>query len=193
MYRVLFQSADVLLRLFSCCTKTRQLHPAAPNGKSKKKADPVPIDPAAMYESLKNRIAALEEEEEVVEEEERQLRNFGLKSALQHRFRLSSQDIPSSDPVLHHLQGSVNALRELKVVGCHLATQEWVDNHWSLILWKLAGMATLDPESEADVDQRRWCWAETMRQLQYRPRTRTFDCLLSSDRPALNMNIFIPS
>ena len=49
----------------------RQLHPAAPNGKSKKKAEPVPIDPAAMYESLKSRIAALEEEEEVVEEEER--------------------------------------------------------------------------------------------------------------------------
>jgi breast cancer 2 susceptibility protein len=37
-----------------------------------------------------------------------------------------------------------------------------------LILWKLAGMAALDPESEADVDRRRWCWAETMRQLQYR-------------------------
>ena len=54
----------------------RQLHPAVPNGKSKKKADPVPIDPAAMYESLKNRIAALEEEEEVVEEEERR---FGAR------------------------------------------------------------------------------------------------------------------
>lgn len=52
-------------------SSSRQLHPAAPNGKSKKKADPIPIDPAAMYESLKNRIAALEEEEEVVEEEER--------------------------------------------------------------------------------------------------------------------------
>jgi len=37
----------------------------------KKKADPAPIDPAAMYESLKNRIAALEEEEVFVEEEER--------------------------------------------------------------------------------------------------------------------------
>ena len=35
------------------------------------KADPAPIDPAAMYESLKNRIAALEEEEVFVEEEER--------------------------------------------------------------------------------------------------------------------------
>jgi len=94
--------------------------------------------------------------------------NFGLKSALQHRFRLSPRDIPSSDPVSLRLQGSVDALRELKTAGCHLATQEWVDNHWSLILWKLAGLAALDPESEADVDRRRWCWAETMRQLQYR-------------------------
>jgi hypothetical protein len=57
-------------------SSARQLHPAAPNGKSKKKADPVPLDPAAMYESLKSRIAALEEEEEVVEEEERQ---FGAR------------------------------------------------------------------------------------------------------------------
>jgi len=62
----------------------------------------------------------------------------------------------------------VDALRELKAAGCHLATQEWVDNHWFLILWKLAGMVALDPESEADVDRRRWNWAETMRQLQYR-------------------------
>ncbi|KAI0297549.1 hypothetical protein B0F90DRAFT_1738042 [Multifurca ochricompacta] len=49
----------------------RQPHPAVVNGKSKKKVDPAPIDPAAMYESLKNRIAALEEEEVFVEEEER--------------------------------------------------------------------------------------------------------------------------
>ncbi|KAF8274326.1 hypothetical protein EI94DRAFT_1825664 [Lactarius quietus] len=49
----------------------RQPHPAVTNGKSKAKADPAPIDPAAMYESLKSRIAALEEEEVFVEEEER--------------------------------------------------------------------------------------------------------------------------
>lgn len=96
-----------------------------------------------------------------------ELRSFGLKSALQHRFRLSPQDTASSDSV-SHLHGPVDALRELKAAGCHLATQEWVDNHWSLILWKLAGMAALDLESEVDVDRRRWCWAETMRQLQYR-------------------------
>jgi hypothetical protein len=102
-----------------------------------------------------------------------ELRNFSLKSALQYRFRLSPQDIPGSDPVPLHLQGSVDALRELKAASCRLATQEWVDNHWSLILWKLAGMAALDPESETDVDRRRWCWAETMRQLQYRYASRS--------------------
>ncbi|KAH8992367.1 hypothetical protein EDB92DRAFT_1797350 [Lactarius akahatsu] len=48
----------------------RQPHGAVTNGKSKMK-DPAPMDPAAMYESLKNRIAALEEEEVFVEEEER--------------------------------------------------------------------------------------------------------------------------
>lgn len=40
------------------------------NHKGKKKTD-TPVDPAAMYESLKNRIAALEEEEVLEEEEER--------------------------------------------------------------------------------------------------------------------------
>ncbi|KAH9980761.1 hypothetical protein BJV74DRAFT_897318 [Russula compacta] len=55
-----------------------------------------------------------------------------------------------------------------RTIGCHLATQEWVDNHWSLILWKLAGTVALDPESEVDVNKRRWSWTETMRQLRYR-------------------------
>jgi breast cancer 2 susceptibility protein len=59
-------------------------------------------------------------------------------------------------------------LRELNATGCTLATQEWVDNQWSLILWKLAGMVALDPESEVDEGGRRWSWKETMRQLRYR-------------------------
>lgn len=36
------------------------------------------MDPAAMYESVKNRIAALEEEEEVEEEEEKRFGVFYL-------------------------------------------------------------------------------------------------------------------
>jgi hypothetical protein len=46
--------------------------PQASSGKKGKRAD-APLDPATLYESLKNRIAALEEEEEIEEEEERQI------------------------------------------------------------------------------------------------------------------------
>ncbi|KAJ7070743.1 hypothetical protein C8F01DRAFT_975307 [Mycena amicta] len=54
---------------------------AAVNGhtKGKKKAD-TPVDPATMYESLKNRIAALEEEEVLEEEEERKYTEEAQKS-----------------------------------------------------------------------------------------------------------------
>ena len=48
-----------------------QPSPNAQHPKNKKKAEPVPVDPAVMYESLKSRIAALEEEETHEEEEER--------------------------------------------------------------------------------------------------------------------------
>ncbi|KAF9644664.1 hypothetical protein BDM02DRAFT_3174263 [Thelephora ganbajun] len=48
--------------------------------KNKKKADPAPVDPAVMYESLKNRIAALEEEETHEEEEERRFAEEAQKS-----------------------------------------------------------------------------------------------------------------
>jgi len=44
-----------------------------------KKRNDVPVDPATMYESLKNRIAALEEEEVLEEEEERR---FGTHTDL---------------------------------------------------------------------------------------------------------------
>ncbi|KAG6814156.1 hypothetical protein H0H92_002151 [Tricholoma furcatifolium] len=47
--------------------------------KGKKKND-VPVDPATMYESLKNRIAALEEEEVLEEEEERRYAEEASKS-----------------------------------------------------------------------------------------------------------------
>ncbi|KAF9015699.1 hypothetical protein BDQ17DRAFT_1341500 [Cyathus striatus] len=48
--------------------------------KAKKKNDPAPVDPATMYESLKNRIAALEEEEVLEEEEERRFAEEAQKS-----------------------------------------------------------------------------------------------------------------
>ena len=67
--------------------------------------------------------------------------------------------------------GPQAALEELLETGCRLATKEWVENAWGLILWKLAGMVGLDPEREREgqgEDGRRWCWGEVMRQLLYR-------------------------
>ncbi|KAF8921970.1 hypothetical protein CPB85DRAFT_1209902 [Mucidula mucida] len=61
---------------------TNQHHhhnPPPSNAKGKKKVDS-PVDPATMYESLKNRIAALEEEEVLEEEEERRFAEEAQKS-----------------------------------------------------------------------------------------------------------------
>ena len=60
------------------------------------------------------------------------------------------------------------ALEQLHELGCSLATKPWVDNHWGMILWKLAGLVCLEPEREQDAATRRWCWPEVMRQLLYR-------------------------
>ena len=68
----------------------------------------------------------------------------------------------------HYKLGPLAALEELKSLGCKLVTEEWVSNHWTLILWKLAGMVCLDPEAEDDDDRKRWCWPEVIRQLRYR-------------------------
>ncbi|KAF8625213.1 hypothetical protein AX15_005515 [Amanita polypyramis BW_CC] len=64
--------------------------------------------------------------------------------------------------------GPAAALDELRRRGCSLATKPWVDNHWNLILWKLAGMVLLHPDQEKDPEKRRWCWSEVMKQLLYR-------------------------
>lgn len=59
--------------------------------------------------------------------------------------------------------GPMAAFEQLQHAGCKLATEDWVYNHWGLILWKQAGMLCLDP-SEAQ----RWSWEEMIRQLLYR-------------------------
>jgi breast cancer 2 susceptibility protein len=74
---------------------------------------------------------------------------------------------PSTNPFQTTL-GPADALDELRRRGCLLATKLWVDNHWSLILWKLAGMVYFDPRAELDPKRTRWCWSEVIRQLLYR-------------------------
>ncbi|KAG9314109.1 hypothetical protein JVU11DRAFT_4892 [Chiua virens] len=72
------------------------------------------------------------------------------------------------DPSLSPFFGRSDVLEELHTKGCTLATQAWIDNHWLLVLWKLSGMAALDPQSEQHPPTKRWCWPEVVRQLMYR-------------------------
>ncbi|KAG2368840.1 hypothetical protein BDR07DRAFT_1390250 [Suillus spraguei] len=95
-----------------------------------------------------------------------ELSQITLSTALFYSFYTSSatpnEGVQSSDskPL-----GSTAALEELRTRGCSLATQEWVNNHWPLILWKLAGMVSLEPEAESDPDRKRWCWLKYERDL----------------------------
>jgi len=88
--------------------------------------------------------------------------------AAYYSFHTTATILPSQVDEALQVFGPAAALAELHDLGCSLATKAWVDNHWDLILWKLAGMVALDPESESDPRTRRWCWREVKRQLLYR-------------------------
>ncbi|KAF8514762.1 hypothetical protein JB92DRAFT_2917724 [Gautieria morchelliformis] len=93
------------------------------------------------------------------------LRLFSLTTVshfLYYRFNTTG---PDANPFSTQMSlGSDSALEALLAMDCRLATKGWVDNHWSLILWKMLGMACLEPAKAAN----RWCWSEVMRQLRYR-------------------------
>ncbi|KAI0785380.1 hypothetical protein BC629DRAFT_1700031 [Irpex lacteus] len=98
-----------------------------------------------------------------------ELRQITPQTALYYSFHTpSSLSHDSTEPSPTGILGVTAALNELHNAGCSLATKEWVENHWCLILWKLAGMVCLDPESELVEGKKRWCWGEVMRQLRYR-------------------------
>ncbi|KAJ4485769.1 hypothetical protein J3R30DRAFT_3441936 [Lentinula aciculospora] len=103
-------------------------------------------------------------------EELSQIANPSL--ALYYSFYTTPQPSNSSsiDPI-----GPAAALDKLLAHGCSRVTKAWVDNAWSLILWKLAGMVALEPERETGaptfgeaIEGPRWCWNEVWRQLLYR-------------------------
>jgi breast cancer 2 susceptibility protein len=75
---------------------------------------------------------------------------------------------PEDDPQSKVILGPEEALRELRNRGCRLVTAAWVENHWGLVLWKLAAMVALEPKKEIDGRKQRWCWREVIRQLLYR-------------------------
>ncbi|KAJ3855253.1 BRCA2, oligonucleotide/oligosaccharide-binding, domain 1-domain-containing protein [Lentinula lateritia] len=105
-------------------------------------------------------------------EELSQITNPSL--ALYYSFYTTPQ--PSDYPsVVEDQIGPAAALAKLLAHGCSRATKAWVDNAWSLILWKLAGMVALEPERETRIptfggaaEGPRWCWNEIWRQLLYR-------------------------
>jgi breast cancer 2 susceptibility protein len=98
-----------------------------------------------------------------------ELKQITPTTALYYTFHtLSATFLSDASPSPPKLLGPAAALEELLGRGCSLATKLWVDNHWCLILWKLAGMVCLDPEHESDPQTKRWCWAEVIRQLLYR-------------------------
>ncbi|KAG6332539.1 hypothetical protein ID866_6550 [Astraeus odoratus] len=97
----------------------------------------------------------------------KELKEINPRTAISYSFHTktaTSNGIPGSSMLLDYAA----ALKELHATGCTLATKSWVENHWGLILWKLAGMAALDPKTESDSSQKRWCWSEVIRQLRYR-------------------------
>lgn len=61
--------------------------------------------------------------------------------------------------------GPEAALVHLLQTGHKYASQEWVSNAYVFVLWKLAGLAQLEPHRE-DTPERRWCWEEVLRQLE---------------------------
>ncbi|PVF98238.1 hypothetical protein CPB86DRAFT_853393 [Serendipita vermifera] len=78
------------------------------------------------------------------------------------------------------VQKDVNvAFQELKIRGCSLIEKTWVENHWVLILWKLANSVVLWPSSQAE----RWTFQEVITQLLYRYEREVNRC----QRPAIRL------
>ncbi|KAJ4002292.1 hypothetical protein F5050DRAFT_1559157, partial [Lentinula boryana] len=95
--------------------------------------------------------------------------------ALYYSFYTTPQPSDSPSVRAEDRIGPAAALDKLIAHGCSRATKAWIDNAWSLILWKLAGMVVLEPERETGaptfggaVEGPRWCWNEVWRQLLYR-------------------------
>jgi breast cancer 2 susceptibility protein len=91
------------------------------------------------------------------------------KMAVYYSFHSSAypSPTPSNNPITSSW-GPSEALQELLRLGCTLVTKAWVDNHWGLVLWKIAGMVCLDPDTESDSTRRRWTWTHVIHQLLYR-------------------------
>ncbi|KAI0720072.1 hypothetical protein C8T65DRAFT_634775 [Cerioporus squamosus] len=112
-----------------------------------------------------------------------ELRQMTPANAVYYTFYAVAPSADDDEPPDALRLGPEDALARLQELGCKLATQQWVTNHYALILWKLAAMVCLEPEREQDVKTKRWCWVEVMRQLLYRYERE----LNGGSRPALRL------
>ncbi|KAG8853126.1 hypothetical protein FRB96_008377 [Tulasnella sp. 330] len=90
--------------------------------------------------------------------------SINLRNAQYYRFNAPTfSQVTSGSAELHPL-GTNDALASLREKGCSLATPAWVDNHWAMILWKLASLICASPDRLKD----KWTFQEVLNQLLYR-------------------------
>ncbi|KAI9057745.1 hypothetical protein FKP32DRAFT_1321754 [Trametes sanguinea] len=162
-----------------------------PSGKGKGKEKKVykyfDLNPPAERKTLANcgrrPMSYTEEELEDMRINVEELRQMRPSNAVFYRFHSAISSVDIDDPAESEELGPKAAFVHLREHGCHLATQEWVANHYGLILWKLAGSVCMEPEREQDPRTKRWCWPEVIRQLLYRYERE----LNGGSRPALRL------
>ncbi|KAI0368834.1 hypothetical protein BV20DRAFT_968597 [Pilatotrama ljubarskyi] len=112
-----------------------------------------------------------------------ELRQMRPSNAIYYRFHSAVATVGIEDPAESEQLGPKAAFVQLKERDCDLVTQEWVTNHYGLILWKLAGLVCLEPDRELNPKTKRWCWPEVIKQLLYRYERE----LNGGSRPALRL------
>lgn len=66
------------------------------------------------------------------------------------------------------MKGPEDVLREFQNGGLAHVGIQWVQNHWKMILWKLASIVRTNPQLFSE----KWNYREVVRQLKYRYVTR---------------------
>lgn len=107
--------------------------------------------------------------------------SINLRNAQYYRFNAPTfSQVASGSTALRPL-GTNDALASLREKGCSLATPAWVDNHWAMILWKLASLICACPDLLRD----KWTYHEVVNQLLYRCVRSTTSSFSSATRPTL--------
>lgn len=83
----------------------------------------------------------------------------------------SGEDFKFSNSDSFHKLGWQDAQDQLVALGARLVDDVWVKNHWTLILWKQAGILRAMVSAGVDKESARsevWSFSNVLRQLLYR-------------------------